>query len=295
MADIVYMAKSAWVSLLDAIRAKAGSPDTLTAETAKTAVEGISGGDTTAEDGLVTREITAYENSRVTAIGGSAFREFTALKSASFTAAVNVYGYAFYGCSYMTSLSLPAVTTVNSYGIYNTGLKSLSLPAATRIYSNGLGLNRNMTSIEMPNVEYMGDYALSYCAASAISVPKLATCGPGVFENCPKIKEIDLPKLAVVPYATFRHCTSLVSVKIPIATTIGQEAFEYCSALSTIVISQSDSVCALGAQNALSATAISNGTGAIYVPDALVDSYKTATNWSTYADYIKPLSEYSAS
>ena len=31
--------------------------------------------------------------------------------------------------------------------------------------------------------------------------------------------------------------------------------------------------------------------GYIYVPDALVDSYKTATNWSTYADQIKPLSE----
>ena len=31
--------------------------------------------------------------------------------------------------------------------------------------------------------------------------------------------------------------------------------------------------------------------GYIYVPDALVDSYKTATNWSVFADQIKPLSE----
>ena len=31
--------------------------------------------------------------------------------------------------------------------------------------------------------------------------------------------------------------------------------------------------------------------GYIYVPDALVDSYKKATNWVTYADQIKPLSE----
>lgn len=29
----------------------------------------------------------------------------------------------------------------------------------------------------------------------------------------------------------------------------------------------------------------------IYVPDDLVNSYKTATNWSTYADLIKPISE----
>ena len=30
----------------------------------------------------------------------------------------------------------------------------------------------------------------------------------------------------------------------------------------------------------------------IYVPNESVDTYKTATNWSTYADIIKPLSEY---
>ena len=29
----------------------------------------------------------------------------------------------------------------------------------------------------------------------------------------------------------------------------------------------------------------------IYVPDNLVNSYKTATNWSTLADKIKPRSE----
>jgi len=29
----------------------------------------------------------------------------------------------------------------------------------------------------------------------------------------------------------------------------------------------------------------------IYVPDAQVATYKTATNWVAYADYIYPLSE----
>ena len=32
--------------------------------------------------------------------------------------------------------------------------------------------------------------------------------------------------------------------------------------------------------------------GKIYVPDNSVDAYKAATNWSQYADRIKPLSEY---
>ncbi len=29
----------------------------------------------------------------------------------------------------------------------------------------------------------------------------------------------------------------------------------------------------------------------IYVPDASVTAYKSATNWNTYADYIYPISE----
>lgn len=39
---------------------------------------------------------------------------------------------------------------------------------------------------------------------------------------------------------------------------------------------------------------ISTGTTNIYVPDDSVESYKTATGWANYADYIKPLSEYTS-
>ena len=34
-----------------------------------------------------------------------------------------------------------------------------------------------------------------------------------------------------------------------------------------------------------------DGTDYIYVPDNLVDGFKIATNWSTYATQIKPISE----
>ena len=34
-----------------------------------------------------------------------------------------------------------------------------------------------------------------------------------------------------------------------------------------------------------------NGYFAIYVPDTAVDTYKEATNWSYYADYIYPMSD----
>lgn len=43
--------------------------------------------------------------------------------------------------------------------------------------------------------------------------------------------------------------------------------------------------------NDLTGTTIAKGTGYVYVPDDMVDTYKSATNWSAYADQIKGMSE----
>ena len=43
--------------------------------------------------------------------------------------------------------------------------------------------------------------------------------------------------------------------------------------------------------NDLKGTTIEKATGYVYVPDDMVDTYKSATNWSTYASQIKGMSE----
>lgn len=45
-------------------------------------------------------------------------------------------------------------------------------------------------------------------------------------------------------------------------------------------------------KNALQNTMIEDGTGYIYVPSALVETYKTASNWVTYADQIRAIEDY---
>lgn len=50
-------------------------------------------------------------------------------------------------------------------------------------------------------------------------------------------------------------------------------------------------LCSLGNKNSFNNTPIASGTGFIYVPDNLVEQYKAATNWSTFANQIKPISE----
>ena len=67
-------------------------------------------------------------------------------------------------------------------------------------------------------------------------------------------------------------------------------AFRYCSYFAKLIL-RSESVCTLEKVTAFADTPIENGTGYIYVPDNLVNTYKTATNWSNFADKIKPISE----
>lgn len=54
--------------------------------------------------------------------------------------------------------------------------------------------------------------------------------------------------------------------------------------LATLII-RTNSVCALGANNNLNSTKI-------YVPQVLVDAYKTAPNWSAFADNIRAIEDY---
>ncbi len=72
--------------------------------------------------------------------------------------------------------------------------------------------------------------------------------------------------------------------------------------IKKLIITQTKSICVLDSEQCfdgcyylygrVNATFNPNGEqGYIYVPDELVDAYKTATNWSVFANAIKGLSE----
>ena len=84
----------------------------------------------------------------------------------------------------------------------------------------------------------------------------------------------------------FRNCNKLERTEFTKLEYLGQVAFAGCSALTKLII-RSESVCTLQNTGAFTDTPIANGTGYIYVPDNLVNTYKTATNWSNFADYIE--------
>ena len=101
---------------------------------------------------------------------------------------------------------------------------------------------------------------------------------------------VSLPAATSINTYAFYGCTSLTSVDFPLVTSLGTNAFRYCSALTSLTLSKNQ-VATLSATNALQNTPIASGTGYIYVPDDLVDQYKTAANWNTYANQILPISQ----
>ena len=83
----------------------------------------------------------------------------------------------------------------------------------------------------------------------------------------------------------FYSCRGLTEISFPNATSIGNHAFYNCRGLTTIYVGTNTStVCTLSNTNTFDGcTKLAN----IYVPASLVNSYKSATNWSNYASKIK--------
>ena len=108
--------------------------------------------------------------------------------------------------------------------------------------------------------------------------------------NKSKLKMLRLSGLTTLAGYAVSSCTALHTAEFDILTKMVGVSFNGCTALEKLIL-RSSTMCSLANASALARTKIESGTGYIYVPDNLVDSYKGATNWSTYANQIKGLSE----
>lgn len=147
-------------------------------------------------------------------------------------------------------------------------------------------------SIDFTNATSIGNYAMSGCMSLiSVNIPNAAIIGRGAMQNCPSLTSVNMPNISTVDGGVLLNCISLKNLNMPNVTSIGENAMTNCISLKKLKLS-ANQVATLANANALLSTPIANGTGYIYVPDELVDRYKTATNWSVYAEQIRPMSEY---
>ena len=151
---------------------------------------------------------------------------------------------------------------------------------------------------DMTNVELIGArcFDSSPLEGFKVKLSSLLNIGYGAFYNTQIDAVVDLGGLTTLPdgvyiggktRGVFGSCTQLrVAILPSTITTVGTVAFEKCSNLSGIVI-KATTPPALNNTNAFNST----NNCLIYVPDASVEAYKTATNWSSYASRIFPVSQ----
>lgn len=106
------------------------------------------------------------------------------------------------------------------------------------------------------------------------------------------ITEISNDEVTSVGAYTFYNCSKLTSVNLSKCLSIGSLSCAYCSSLTAFIITTTSRACTLTNTDAFTNTPIATSTteGFIYVPDDLVESYRDATNWTTYKTKIMPIS-----
>ena len=182
--------------------------------------------------------------------------------------------YAFDACTKLAAINLPeSVTAIGGYAFYACAvLAAINLPES---------------------VTTIGSYAFYGCSLVALTAlpDSLQTLGQNAFLGCTSLKTLKVPGgVSTLNQYAFSGCTALETVDLVGVTTINANCFRNC-ALNALIL-RADTLCTLANVNAFSGSGIATGTGYVYVPAALVDEYKAATNWATYADQIRAIEDY---
>ena len=115
----------------------------------------------------------------------------------------------------------------------------------------------------------------------------ITTIGVYTFYKCTALTKVKFPAVTNIGGYSFQFCTALKSVDFTAVTKIENVTFYGCNALTSVII-RNTSMCALGGAGVF--TMANNFF--IYVPSALVDAYKAATNWSSFAQRFRALEDY---
>ena len=143
-------------------------------------------------------------------------------------------------------------------------------------------------TVDLPNCLYVGSKAFYYCASlTTVNLPVCTTLYQLAFRNCGNLSYISLPNVVRLSSYCLGHCSALETISLPKCSYVSQRAFYSCTNLQTIYIGTAlSTVATMTHSNALSGC---SALQSIYVPASLVDSYKTATNWSYYSSKIYPI------
>lgn len=173
---------------------------------------------------------------------------------------------AFSGCSAMEFCRIPnSVKTIGESAFMGcSAMTECSLPSGIQTIGNSAFTNSiSLAFINLPNgVTSLGDSA---------------------FRNCLNFRYINIPNsLTTIPSYCFYNCDGITDIELHSGiTSIGNYAFYNCDGMYSMTLHST-------VPPTIGADTLTNTSSnlKIYVPSGSVNAYKTATNWSTYANNI---------
>ena len=205
----------------------------------------------------------------------------------------------FNNCSNLEKVDFPELTTLSGTAHINftdcAKLEEINFPkltTGTLFYYDNFKNMPKLRKILIPKVTSLRKQAF-YASSSnygtyhvtEVDISSATSIEQQAFQSCRAINSIKCSNVKTLGNGVFSGCSSLTNLTFNQLTSIGASCFSGCNSLASIII-RTPSVCSLANTNAFTSAAKQ-----IYVPDELVDSYKEATNWSTYASWIHPISE----
>ena len=168
-----------------------------------------------------------------------------------------------------------------------------------------------ITSFSSNKAKELQAYAFQNCSnMTSVNCPNCTKLEASVFEGCSKVASITLSTNYSVAANAFRTCTSLVNFDFwgsGTANTLfygcsnlekvdcknlnlynfSANTFQNCSKLNVLIIRKTSGVAGLANISAFSSTPFASGGtgGTLYVPNDLISSYQSASNWSTILGY----------
>lgn len=213
--------------------------------------------------------LTAIEMCQSTKANQYAFISVN-LKTVSVSTGFPLAGYAFYRCTALQSITLPRSVTSfasNALCLECTHMNSAIMPPTLTRYPNFAPFqNTNIKRLTLP--------------------PTPTNLYAGPFALCRQLKTIIIPN-TIVSLTGLNGSFALKTITIPASVTgISANTFQDCQLLEVHLKGETPPTLA-------NANAFNNNNGQIvfYVPyssdHSILDAYKTATNWSTFASYMQ--------
>lgn len=167
-------------------------------------------------------------------------------------------------------------------------IASVGADMRTRIVNLLSAVNNGIYAMSLSAYDALDAFKNNEKVVIVTMLKQMQTVGAYAFQNCSILTDMEFDNVKKVFTAAFMGCVNLTSLSLPSVQFISTAAFSGCTNLSQLTLCPVDhmdtytpSFISL-VSDPFTGTPFANGSGSIYLPEALRSSYQTGRIWSNY-------------